>query len=145
MPVWDVLGKRTEGDEFSVVGGVKAPDAELALLLARESHFRHKEGVAYAVRLRGDDRVLVGRDDAGVIGGATDRSYRRQEAYAGVGAKLKRIAAQLAERGLRIDAPRPRVGRGAAKHDPHEASEVDPQDTAAQLSPEDLAAHGTAG
>ena len=39
MPVaiWEVLGKRTEGDEFAVVGGLKAPDAEMALLLARDS------------------------------------------------------------------------------------------------------------
>src|SRR5256885_486375 len=112
MSVWDVLGKRTEGDEFVVVGGVKAPDAELALLLARESHFRHKEGVAYAVRLRGEQRLHVGAD-AAEIGGVTDRSYRRQDAYAGVGAKLKRVAAELARRGLRIDSPRPRVGRKA--------------------------------
>ena len=109
MPVWDVLGKRTEDDEFVVVGGVKAPDAELAVLLARETHFRHKEGVAYAVRLRGDEELRVG--DASVIGGVTDRSYRRQEAYAGVGGKLKRVAKELEERGLRIEAPRPRVGR----------------------------------
>ena len=40
----------------------------MALLLARETHFRHKEGVAYAVRRRGDRRdALVRRvpaDDA---------------------------------------------------------------------------------
>src|SRR5437899_8453801 len=108
--VWDVLGRRTEGDELTVVGGVKAPDADLALLLARETHFRHKEGVGYAVRLRGEDEMHVGAYEAAVIGGVTDRSYRRQEAYAGVGAKLKRVSNELAERGLRIDAPRPRVG-----------------------------------
>ena len=113
MPVWDVLGKRTEDDEFVVVGGVKAPDADLALLLARETHFRHKEGVAYAVRLRGDTELVTGPYDASTLGGVTDRSYRRQEAYVGVGAKLKRVAAELAERGLRIDAPRPQVGRKA--------------------------------
>jgi hypothetical protein len=32
-----------------------------------------------------------------------------------VGAKLKRVANELASRGLRIEAPRPRVGR-AAEH-----------------------------
>jgi hypothetical protein len=111
MPVWDVLGKRTEGDEFVVVGAVKAPDADLALLLARETHFRHKEGVAYGVRLRGAADLHVGTYEASLLGGVTDRSYRRQEAYAGVGAKLKRVAQELAERGLRIDAPRPAVGR----------------------------------
>ena len=93
MEVWDVLGKRSADDDFVVVGGVKAADADMALLLARETHFRHKEGVAYAVRLRGDDELHVGTDEAWLLGGVTDRSYRRQEAYAGVGAKLKRVAA----------------------------------------------------
>src|SRR5207248_5147511 len=108
----------TEGDDFVVVGGVKAPDAEMALMLARESHFRHKEGVAYAVRRRGaaDDEVVLGTYDAEELGGVTDHSYRRQEAYAGVGGKLKRVAAELADRGLRIDAPRP-PGRGRAAAD----------------------------
>ena len=116
MAVWDVLGKRTDHDEFVVVGGVSAPDAEMALMLARETHFRHKEGVSYAVRRRGaaDGEVVVGTYDAEQLGGVTDRSYRRQEAYAGVGGKLKRVAGELAERGLRIDLPRPPVGRGRA-------------------------------
>src|SRR5205807_3835014 len=111
MAVWDVLGKRTEHDEFAVVGGVKAPDPSMALLLARETHFRHKEGVAYAVRRRGDDEVLLGPYDSDVIGGVTDRSYRRQGAYAGVGGKLKRVSAEMSKRGLRIDRARPPVRR----------------------------------
>lgn len=111
MHVWDVLGKRSKGDEFVVVGGVKAPDAEMALLLARETHFRHKEGVAYAVRRRGDGEVHLGPYDESLIGGLTDRSYRRQEAYVGVGAKLKRIAGEVAGTGRAIDRPRPPAGR----------------------------------
>jgi 1,2-phenylacetyl-CoA epoxidase PaaB subunit len=111
MFVWDVLGKRTDDDEFVVVGGVKAPDADMALLLARETHFRHKEGVAYAVRRRGDDEILLGTYDHDQLGGVTDRSYRRQDAYAGVGGKLKRISADMAQRGLAIDSPRPQSGR----------------------------------
>ena len=106
-----MLGKRTAADAWSLVGAVKAPDASMALLLARETHFRHKEGVAYAVRRRGDADAdaapIVGEWPAEQLGGVTDRSYRRQEAYAGVGAKLKRVAADLAARGLRIDRPRP--------------------------------------
>src|SRR2546427_8085241 len=111
MDVWDVLGRRTAGDDFVVVGGLKAPDAEMALLLARESHFRHKEGVAYAVRRRGEEEIVPGTYRGDSLGGLTDRSYRRQEAYAGVGGKLKRIQAEMAERGLRIDRPRPPVKR----------------------------------
>jgi 1,2-phenylacetyl-CoA epoxidase PaaB subunit len=113
VDVWDVLGKRSAGDEFAVVGGVKAADADMALLLARETHFRHKEGVAYAVRRRGSADVVEGPYRADELGGVTDRSYRRQEAYAGVGAKLKRVSAELSKRGLRIDLPRPPVLRSA--------------------------------
>lgn len=107
MEAWDVLGKRTERDEFEVVGGVKAPDAEMALLLARETHFRHKEGVAYAVRRLADGSVLEGRWAPGELGGVTDRSYRRQDGYTGVGAERKRVAGEMAARGLRVDRPRP--------------------------------------
>ncbi len=108
MEVWDVLGKRTEADEWTVVGGVKAPnDPHMAILLARESFFRHKEGVAFAVRRRGTDEVFVDDEPAEVLGGLTDRSYRRQEAYAGVGGRLRRVSKVLADRGVRIDRPRP--------------------------------------
>ena len=115
MDVWDVLGKRSAGDEFVVVGGVKAPDADMALLLARETHFRHKEGVAYAVRRRGDAEVFASPYPPDVLGGVTDRSYRRQEAYAGVGAKLKRIQAEMAKRGVVVQGPRPLVRRSASR------------------------------
>jgi 1,2-phenylacetyl-CoA epoxidase PaaB subunit len=121
--VWDVLGKRRETDDFEVVGAVKAPDDELALILARETHFRHKEGVRYAVRRRGETALHEGPYEGELLGGITDRSYRRQEAYAGVGAKLKRVSKELAERGLRVEAPRPPVGRARREHeppDPHE-------------------------
>jgi hypothetical protein len=107
VAVWEVFGKRTDSDEFVLVGGIAAPDVAMALVLARETHFRHKEGVAYAVRLRGETELHIGTYDAGLIGGVTDRSYRRQEAYAGVGGKLKRVAAKMAEEGLSIDRPRP--------------------------------------
>lgn len=113
-----MLGKRTQDDEFVVVGGVTAPDPDMALLLARESHFRHKEGVAYAVRRRGDDRIFVGPYGADQIGGVTDRSYRRQEAYAGVGGRLRRVAQEMARRGLRIDRPRPADRRQSGGHGP---------------------------
>ena len=46
MAVWDVLGKRTEDDGFVVVGAVKAPDVELALVLER---VRQRDRAAHAV------------------------------------------------------------------------------------------------
>jgi len=145
MPVWDVLGKRTAGDKFVVVGGVKAPDAQMALLLARETHFRHKEGVAYAVRRRGRSDLFIGTYAAEVIGGVTDRSYRRQEAYAGVGARHKRVSRMMADQGLAIDRPRPSVGRlpvGAGERASSKDAEAEPVE---DVPPEEIAAQGTAG
>ena len=120
MLVWDVLGKRTASDEWTVVGGVKAPDAEMALVLARETHFRHKEGIAYAVRLRGENELHLGPYPSDELGGVTDHSYRRQEAYAGVGARMKQAGRRFAEEGIRIDRPRPPDRRGAGEHGTHE-------------------------
>ena len=60
---------------------------------------------------------LVAELDGRVAGWAAIVPYSAREAYAGVGAKLKRVAGELAERGLRIDQPRPRVGRAAQGHD----------------------------
>jgi Phenylacetic acid degradation B len=142
--VWDVLGKRSERDELVVVGGVKAPDVDMALLLARETHFRHKEGVAYAVRRRGDGEIVPGPYGAELLGGLTDRSYRRQEAYAGVGGKLKRVSAEIAKRGLAIDRPRPPVGRAPSPPAEPGKPPAGPPPKGG-LSPEDLAAQGTAG
>ncbi len=143
MPVWDVFGKRTDRDDFTWVGSIKAPDVDMALVLAKETHFRHKEGVGYAVRLRGDSELHVGRYVADVLGGVTDRSYRRQEAYAGVGAKHKVVSKLLAERGLVIDRPRPPVGRAGAPRgrSPSTGTPERPE----EVSAEEIAAHGTAG
>jgi 1,2-phenylacetyl-CoA epoxidase PaaB subunit len=146
VPVWDVFGMRTEGDDWTLVGGIKAPDLDMALLLARETYFRHKEGVAYAVRRRGDEQLHVGPYEAALLGGVTDHSYRRQEAYKGVGAKHKRVSGQMADRGLIIDRPRPPVGRrppGSERVHPStvQADERDIRD----IPPEEIASQGTAG
>jgi 1,2-phenylacetyl-CoA epoxidase PaaB subunit len=106
MDVWEVLAQRTEGDDFVPVGAVNAPDLEFAMLLAEQAYLRHKEGVNFAVRRRGDGDLHV-CPEPGAIGGVTDRSYRRQEGYVGVGAKLRRIREEMAGRGLVIDRPRP--------------------------------------
>jgi 1,2-phenylacetyl-CoA epoxidase PaaB subunit len=144
VPVWDVLGKRKPTDEFELVGGIKAPDVQMALVLARETHFRHKEGVAYAVRRRGEDELHVGSYAGDVLGGLTDHSYRRQEAYTGVGAKHKRVGKLLAERGLVIDRPRPPVGRGAPVPERASPASAEPQ-RPGDVSPEEIASQGTGG
>ena len=109
-----MLQQRTEGDEFVPVGSINAPSLDIAMLLARETHFRHGEGVNYAIRRRGDDETHVCADPTG-LGGIIDRSYRRQDGYVGVGAKLKRVRGDMLARGLVIDRPRPPTHAGAAE------------------------------
>jgi 1,2-phenylacetyl-CoA epoxidase PaaB subunit len=145
VPVWDVLGKRTPRDEFVVVGGIKAPDVDMALVLARETHFRHKEGVAYAVRRRGENDLHVGPYDAETLGGVTDHSYRRQEAYTGVGAKHKRVGKLMAERGMVIERPRPPVGRRPTGERVDPATVPADERSIAEIPPEEIASQGTGG
>ena len=106
MLIWDVLARRREDGPWEVSGSINAPDLDLALLLARETHFRHGEGTTYAVRRRGDDVIHEATDTSG-IGGVLGKEYRRQDGYVGVGAKLKRVHEEMASRGLVIDRPRP--------------------------------------
>ncbi len=101
-----MLSRRREADPWDAVGSINAPDLDLAMLLARETHFRHGEGDTYALRRRGEERVHVCPDPTG-IGGVIDRSYRRQAGYVGVGAKLKEVHRLLSERGRVIDGTRP--------------------------------------
>jgi 1,2-phenylacetyl-CoA epoxidase PaaB subunit len=105
--VWDVLSRRRDDDPWEVVGSINAPDVDFAMLLARETHFRHGEGTTYALRRRGDEEVHECPDPAG-IGGVIDKDYRRQAGYVGVGGKLRRVHELMAQRGLVIEAPRPR-------------------------------------
>ena len=116
MKVWDVLQRSRAGDTWEVVGGVKAPDLEVAILLARESLFRRAEGDTFAVRRRGTEDVIECPDPTG-IGGIIGREFRRMDSFAGVGGKHRRIHEEMEKRGLVIDRPRPpdrrRQRRGA--------------------------------
>jgi ring-1,2-phenylacetyl-CoA epoxidase subunit PaaB len=114
MDIFDVFQRRAQDDPLTPAGSIKAPDLEMALMLARETHFRHGEGVECWLKRRGD-KDLHAVTHPETMGGVLDRSYRRQDGYVGVGAKHKQIATQLKERGMFIDAPRPK----AEHHDGH--------------------------
>jgi ring-1,2-phenylacetyl-CoA epoxidase subunit PaaB len=116
MAVWDVLSRRRDGDPWEVAGSLNAPDLDLAMLLARETHFRHGEGTTFALRQRGQEDVHECPDPEG-LGGVIDKEYRRQTGYVGVGAKLKRVHSMMADRGLVIDRPRPRAHRRRERAD----------------------------
>lgn len=112
MEVYEVFQRRSHDDPLTHVGSIKAPDLEMALILARETHFRHGEGAECWVARRGDLHAVPHPE---TMGGVSDRSYRRQEGYVGVGAKHKRVSEDLAKRGVRVEGKRPK----AAAKDEH--------------------------
>ena len=101
---WMVLGRRTWEDPLTEVGEVHAPDAEAATLLARDCFFRHGEGVDYAV-VRADEVRHCPDPDA--LRFATDKSYKLQSGYTGLGQKRRRVAELCRALGLVRDRPRP--------------------------------------
>jgi len=101
---WEVFGKRTVDDPWTSVGAVHAPDDEMALLLAKEAFFRHGEGVDFAV-VRLADMHIFGRPD--LLAFATDKSYKLQSGYTGMGDKRRAAATRAQEAGAVVDRPRP--------------------------------------
>ncbi|MDP9405229.1 MAG: hypothetical protein M3O86_01290 [Actinomycetota bacterium] len=121
MDRWEVFGKRTLDDPWTSVGAVHAPDRDMALLLAKESFFRHGEGVDFAV-VRLDDLHVFGRSD--LLAFATDKTYRLQAGYTGMGAKRRRAAGRAEAAGAVIDRPRPADKRVLnTAHRPREAAD----------------------
>ncbi len=104
MEVWEVFSRRTHDDPLVHVGSVKAPDLEIALLMAREAFFRHGEGVDCWVGRRNDLHRVASPE---TLGGVIDKTYRRSDGYTGIGAKHKKMREEMAARGLRIEGPRP--------------------------------------
>jgi len=91
MPTYEVFGRRKWDAPLEHVGNLHAADHETALLIARETHFRHQEGVDYAV-VRSDH--LHRLEDPSLLERRTDISYRLQTGYSGF--REKRQAAREA-------------------------------------------------
>jgi phenylacetate-CoA oxygenase PaaH subunit len=108
MAIYEVFGRRKWDDPLSHVGAIHAPDHETALLLARETHFRHGEGVDFAVVRREHLHRLT---DHTLIEHTVDQSYRRQEGYSGFREKRERARQTTRKRGLEELLERPKPGR----------------------------------
>ena len=97
MATFEVFGRRRFDDPLTHVGALHAADAEAALLLARETHFRHGEGVDFAVVATDDIHRL---HDPTLLERKVDDSYRQQKGYSGFRAKREAARAAADERGL---------------------------------------------
>ena len=96
MPTYEIFGRRKWDDPLSHVGAVHAPDPETALLLTRETHFRHGEGVDFAVVRREDLHQLSEHE---LVEHTVDQSYRRQEGYSGFREKREKAREAARARG----------------------------------------------
>lgn len=105
MATFEVFGRRKWDAALEHVGVIHAPDEQAALVLARETHFRHDEGVEYAV-CRSDH---LHRQDPALLEREVDISYRLQSGYSGFGDKraAARAAADARGRGELRDRPAP--------------------------------------
>lgn len=101
---WEVFGRRTTDDPWTAVGSVHAPDRDMALMLAKESFFRHGEGVDFAVVCHDDFHRWP---DPEWLEFATDKSYKLQRGYTGMGDKRARAAERAQSAGAVIKRSRP--------------------------------------
>ncbi len=113
MATYEVFGRRRWEDPLEHAGTVHAPDHRTALLLARETHFRHNEGVDYAV-VRSDH--LHRLEDPSLLERTVDISYRLQSGYSGFREKRQaaREAADARGRGHLRERAVPGRGNGEA-------------------------------
>lgn len=109
MATFEVLGRRKFDDPLTHVGTLHAADAEAALLLARETHFRHNEGVDFAVVATDDIHRLA---DPTLLEHQVDVEYRNQAGYSGFRDKRERARTAADARGLSHVRERPAPGRG---------------------------------
>lgn len=111
MATFEVFGRRKFDDPLTHVGTIHAADPDAALLLARETHFRHREGVDFAVVATDDIHRLA---DPTLLERQVDDSYRQQAGYSGFRSKREAARAAADARGLGAvrDRPSPRSGAG---------------------------------
>jgi ring-1,2-phenylacetyl-CoA epoxidase subunit PaaB len=96
MATYEVFGRRRWEDRLEHAGTLHAPDPQAALMLARETHFRHEEGVEYAVVP--SEHLYVLRDPS-MLEHQVDQSYRLQHGYSGFREKREKARQAAVARG----------------------------------------------
>lgn len=108
MATYEVFGRRKQGDELVHAGQVHAEDLEAALLLVRETHFRHHEGVEYAVVPSEHLHLLP---DPSLLEREIDDSYRQNAGFTPFGPKRRRARERAEQRGVGSLRTRPVPGK----------------------------------
>ena len=105
---FEVFTRRNWESRLEHQGTIHAPDAEAALLLARETHVRHEEGVEFAVVP--SEAFHVVRDPS-TLDRRVDMTYRLQAGYSGFREKRERAREAAVARGRGHLAEQPAPGR----------------------------------
>jgi ring-1,2-phenylacetyl-CoA epoxidase subunit PaaB len=82
-PVWEVFQQEKRGEHHQHVGSLHAPDADLALVLAKESYARRGLCVNLWV-VRADHVFATDYADADVFEHTTDKLYREPGGFQGL-------------------------------------------------------------
>jgi ring-1,2-phenylacetyl-CoA epoxidase subunit PaaB len=88
MEVYEVFRRSGHKEPFEHCGSVTSPDAEMALILAKECFFRRAEGEHLWVVRRHDIHSF---HDESILELAADKTYRFPQAYRDV-VKLRELA-----------------------------------------------------
>ncbi|HEX2050316.1 MAG TPA: 1,2-phenylacetyl-CoA epoxidase subunit B [Actinomycetota bacterium] len=94
METYEVFRRSGHKDPFEHCGAVIAPDADMALLVAKECFLRRREGQHLWVVRRSDIHSF---HDESLLEIAADKSYRFASAYRDVVKKRERARARARE------------------------------------------------
>jgi ring-1,2-phenylacetyl-CoA epoxidase subunit PaaB len=94
MDVYEVFRRSGHKDPFEHCGSVIAPDADMALLMAKECFLRRREGQHLWVVRRS---AIHSFSDESLLEIAADKSYRFAEAYRDVVQKRERARRRASE------------------------------------------------
>lgn len=94
MEVYEVFRRTGHKDPFEHCGAVTAPDAEMALLMAKECFLRRGEGEHLWVARRSDIHSFSGDPALNVV---ADKSYRHPSGYRDVVTKREKAIERAKE------------------------------------------------
>lgn len=116
MARFEVFGRRKQGDDLTHVGQVHAHDIDAAMVLVRETHFRHEEGIEFAL-VPSDCIHLVA--DASILEHEIDMGYRQNHGFGPFGPKREKAREKAEAHGRGALRRRPVPGRagGVASKD----------------------------
>ena len=105
---FEVFVRRNWESRLEHCGTIHAPDVDVALVLARETHVRHEEGVEFAVVASEAFHLMA---DPSILDRQVDMTYHMQTGYSGFREERESARAAAQARGRAYLAKQPAPGR----------------------------------